>query len=176
MAGRGSARLGKARRGTARQGFICRFIGAWRGLARLGRVRLGEARLGTAGLGETRHGTARHGKAWRGRARQGKVPFTTRNLKMNNDDKLRLIQQLIRTSDGNVEILKSIADDYRIAPRGRHRSAIDALQFQVDRALKSKARLGYLEVDDMQGCAGALLTHWKLIRLALENLGRMQNE
>ena len=66
------------------------------------------------------------------------------------------------------EVLAAVAADLRAATAERVSGTLRSLQFQVDSARRSKARLGYMDVGHQQAMAEALLAHWPAVRAALK--------
>jgi len=95
------------------------------------------------------------------------------------DDKLACVEAVIEgyrdaarrpTSDPSIKVLyetlKAIALDIRAARAatgqdGGHIFAV--LKGQVERARRSKAQLGYLEIGHQQALANAMIAHWTVI-------------
>jgi hypothetical protein len=74
----------------------------------------------------------------------------------------------VKLTSHDVAIIKQIADDVRATIAEKQSQVTEALAFQVQSALKCKARLGYIDVGHQQAVANGLLAHWPVVRRALE--------
>ena len=73
--------------------------------------------------------------------------------------------------DTRLPELKKLATFLRAQRPSSVPKVLEALEFQVCSALRSKARLGYIEVGHWQAIAEGLLAHWPVVRKALEKFG-----
>lgn len=71
--------------------------------------------------------------------------------------------------------LKQIAKEIRArtADTDGRSPLLDALSFHVDAANRSKSRIGYHDVGNLQAVAECVLGNWPAIRAALKTSGRM---
>lgn len=63
-------------------------------------------------------------------------------------------------------ILRALARDVRASMTEQRAESLRVLSEHVDRARRSRARLGYLDVTVQQAIAAALLAHWPAVEQA----------
>ena len=100
----------------------------------------------------------------------------------SNADKLAAVESVIemlrwaRDDDTVIEHdiwlkLKATAADLRARLDEAPGRTLDALAFQVNSALRAKARVGYIDVGHQQAIAEAFIAHWPVVSHALEKVG-----
>ena len=65
--------------------------------------------------------------------------------------------------------LKALYADLHAATPTASNRVLDALDFQINSAMKSKARLGYIDAGHHQAVSECALAHWPAIRHALKS-------